>query len=344
MKGHEGGARGKSGRVFVAVVLGVSTVVLLSSVAGGKEVLRKVLSANSLWISLAFLNALGIISVDALRIALLSSGCDKKLSFWDGMKASIYGFYTSAITPFASGGQPFQIYYLTRIGLKVERSSMIVGVKFISSFTISVIWGLFAIVKYGEKIASIHYIGKLMYLGVAATLVFYAFFLSLVVSSRFGRWFLSLPVVVIPLAFLLKKNKEDIYSIVRDKVDAYKHMLVFVWRHSRVNLLLTFLLSFLMVTMILSGPYIALQAVGGNLPFFEGLSLTAAMSMIFYFIPTPGASGGVEGVFYLVFSKMLSSNLAASSLIVWRFFSYHLSLLLGIILGSGYMIRGDTDG
>ena len=88
----------------------------------------------------------------------------------------------------------------------------------------------------------------------------------------------------------------------------------------------------------------AVRAVGGYVPFLKSLSMMAAMTMVFYFIPTPGASGGVEGVFYLVFERMIPSDTAASALIVWRFFSYHLSLIMGILLGSRYVMRGDQIG
>lgn len=337
------GAR-SSGRIFVAVTVGITVVILVSSFAGGGDVIDKLLSADPFWIFLSLLNALAIIFVDSLRISLLSRGCKNRVSLWQGMKASIYGFYASAITPFASGGQPFQIYYLTRIGLRVERASMIVGIKFISSFTISVVWGMFAMMFYGGEIASVKYLGKLMYVGIAATLIFYFFFLLLVLSTRFGKWFLSLPAVVVPMAFFLKKKREDIYSVVDEKVKAYKEMLFTVWRDFRDSFVLTVALSFLMVTLILSAPYMAVKSVGGDVPFLKSLSMMAAMSMIFYFIPTPGASGGVEGVFYLVFSKLVSSDIAASALIIWRLFSYHLSLVLGILLGFGYVARGDKVG
>ena len=228
VKENRGGAR-SGGRIFVAVTVGITVVILIASFAGSGDVLKNLLSADPLWISVLFLDVLGVVFLDALRIVLLSRG---KISLWQGIKTSIYGFYASAITPFASGGQPFQIYYLTKIGLKVERASVIVGVKFISSFTISVVWGLFAMIFYGSEIASVKYLGKFIYVGVAVTLFFYLFFLLLSMSEKFGRWFLSLPVVVVPMAFFLKKSREEIYSIVGEKVNAYKKMLLTVWRDS----------------------------------------------------------------------------------------------------------------
>ena len=340
VKEKRGSAR-SGGRIFVAVTVGITVVILVASFAGSGEVLKNLLSADPLWLFLLFLDALGVVFVDALRIVLLSK---RDISLWKSIKASIYGFYASAITPFASGGQPFQIYYLTKTGLEVERASMIVGVKFISSFTISVALGLFAMIFYGDEIASVKYLGKLIYIGVAVTLFFYFFFLLLAINTKFGKWFLSLPIVVVPMAFFLKKEKEEIYSVVEEKVNAYRNMLLSVWRDSRISLVLTMLLSFLMVGLILSAPYMAVKSVGGDVPFLKSLGMMAAMTMVFYFIPTPGASGGVEGVFYLVFSRIVPSDIAASALIVWRFFSYHLSLIMGIILGSGYVMRGDRIG
>jgi len=262
------------------------------------------------------------------------------VGFWGAVKASVYGFYVSAITPFSSGGQPFQIYYLTRLGLPVEKASMIVGVKFMMSFTISVIWGGLALLRAGKEISSTPYIGRLIYVGVFLTLAFYAFFFLLAAGGRFGRWFLSSPVVAGTLAFFLRKERSEVVGAVEEKVEAYRKAILEIWRESRWVFLLSFVLSFFMIFLILASPYFAVRAVGGEVSFFKSLEMMAAMSMVFYFVPTPGASGGVEGVFYLVFSSLTSPETAASALLIWRAFSYHLSIALGVALSAGYVLKG----
>ena len=341
--GKKKGAR-FSGRVFVAVITGISATILITSLVGNREVFSKLKSSHPLWIFITFLIALLVILLDSLRISLLSGSVGKKLDLWKSMKASIYGFYISAITPFSSGGQPFQIYYLSKLGLKVEEASMIVSVKFITSFTITVIWGMLALLKCKEDISSVPYVGKLMIFGVSLTIAFYVFFLLLAVGGRFGKWFLKSPLIVVPIAFFLKKDREEVFDVVESRVEEYRKVLASLWRKSKWHFFANSILSFFMITSIFSSPYFSMKAVGADIDFFRSLSLTAAMSMIFYFVPTPGASGGVEGVFYLVYSYLVTPTLAASGLIIWRFFTYHMSIILGAALSAGYVVRGDRNG
>jgi uncharacterized protein (TIRG00374 family) len=328
-----------SGRLFMTIVIGVSTIILISSLSGNREVFRILISSSPFWMFIAFISAITIIILDSLRIEVLAHSLAKNLGFWNSMKASVYGFYASAITPFSSGGQPFQIYYLTKLGLKVEEASMIVGVKFITSFTISIVWGFSALIRSGRMISSIPYVGKVMYLGVSLTVAFYVFMILLFSGGRVGKWFLSLPLVVVPMAFFLKKKREEIYEAVEEKVMEYRKTVSDLWKRSKIVFFINVLLSFFMMTLIFASPFFAMKAVGANVKFLETVEITAAMSMIFYFVPTPGASGGVEGVFYLVFANLTSYTLSASALIIWRFFTYHLSIILGTALSARYVFK-----
>ncbi|MFW5729945.1 MAG: lysylphosphatidylglycerol synthase transmembrane domain-containing protein [Spirochaetota bacterium] len=53
------------------------------------------------------------------------------------------------------------------------------------------------------------------------------------------------------------------------------------------------------------------------------------------FIPTPGATGGAEGVFLLLFSTILSREAIGTVMIGWRFVDYYFVALLAIIVLTG---------
>ena len=58
------------------------------------------------------------------------------------------------------------------------------------------------------------------------------------------------------------------------------------------------------------------------------IALSSFVTMANSFIPIPGASGGTEVVFNLLFSSMMGT-LTSAVMILWRFSTYHIVLLIG---------------
>jgi uncharacterized protein (TIRG00374 family) len=61
--------------------------------------------------------------------------------------------------------------------------------------------------------------------------------------------------------------------------------------------------------------------------------MTAFAFVIMSFMPTPGSSGGAEWAFQEVFatSFAMTSGASASAILIWRFFTYYLVMILGAI-------------
>ena len=67
----------------------------------------------------------------------------------------------------------------------------------------------------------------------------------------------------------------------------------------------------------------------GNYPKF--LSLAAAISLFNTFMPIPGASGGSEASFVLLFG-FLGQATASSAMLIWRMLTFYFGLLLSILI------------
>ena len=78
-------------------------------------------------------------------------------------------------------------------------------------------------------------------------------------------------------------------------------------------------------------PFFVLTAFGGDVDFLPCFVTTVAVTSAVYFIPTPGNAGAAEGTFFVVFSA-LSSGYIFWAMLVWRFFSYYIYIVMGPII------------
>lgn len=64
---------------------------------------------------------------------------------------------------------------------------------------------------------------------------------------------------------------------------------------------------------------------------------TAAMLLVGLVIPTPGGSGGVEGLFVLFLGPLMPAAAVAPALLLWRLLTYHLFLIAGFLIVVGHV-------
>ena len=78
-------------------------------------------------------------------------------------------------------------------------------------------------------------------------------------------------------------------------------------------------------------PFFVLTAFGGEMDFLPCFVTTVAVTAAVYFVPTPGNAGAAEGTFFVVFSA-LSQGYVFWAMLVWRFFSYYIYIMMGPII------------
>ena len=94
----------------------------------------------------------------------------------------------------------------------------------------------------------------------------------------------------------------------------------------------TVCINILRLTLLYALPFVIARAIGIPLPLhklLDVIALSSFVSMANAFIPIPGASGGTEAVFVLLFSAMVGGTQASSIMILWRASTYHLVMLIG---------------
>ena len=77
-----------------------------------------------------------------------------------------------------------------------------------------------------------------------------------------------------------------------------------------------------------------------DLTIYEVVVSSAFILIIGNFVPIPGGSGGIEYGFIQFFGNFIQGSVLSASLLVWRFITYYLGMILGAI--SINLFKGDV--
>lgn len=236
------------------------------------------------------------------------------------------GKYYDNITPAAIGGQPFQIYYMRKnSGLGSGHATSIPIFGMIAgqvAFLVLAIPTFIVMSVNGNNPALM----TLAWVG----LLFYAFWPVMIAGVSFApkatTKFLKFMTKLLAKMRIVKSEKKALEKVETEVTEYAKSVKMIL--KSKGLFFATIICSLVYTACVTALPYFILSAFGGNVGFMECFSLTLAVTSSVYFIPTPGNAGAAEGTFYVVFSA-LSQGYVFWAMLVWRFFSYYVYILIG---------------
>ena len=265
---------------------------------------------------------------------------EKKLGWMQSFRVVLTWDFTSSVTPSTIGGAPAATYAMSKEGLNLGQSTAIIlyGVLldqlwFALAIPILLIAGVF----YEVIPSNIGAIGQATMFLLYAGLLTYASLLAYGVL-RNPAALKKVVNAVFKLPFLRRwKNK---VAKEAENLEEYSHEL----RKKPASFLLkTFFLSTMSWICRIALPTIVILSL---LPANEILSLlrSLAMNLAFLIMPTPGGSGGVEGLF-AIFQGPLIERTAFIGLAVflWRVISYYISIGFGMMATTWYINRSVVD-
>lgn len=277
-------------------------------------------------VGLAFLPWL----TNTLRLLIWARFLGSDLDVRDSFRITLATQLGSAVTPTAAGGEIF------RIGLLVQRG-ISPGVAFSISTLASLEDGLFFLLSLPVAllVLSTTRLPDLPQIGLAAgaevgralgglvAVLFAAWVLwRLVAMGSFGerardrglRW-------VGRTRRRLRQGWEETRAAWR-----------LVVRRGKARFALTFLLTAIQWTARYSVITALAAFLGVRVDPFLFFALQWVVFTLMSFVPTPGAAGGAEAAFYLVFSAVLPRDVIGIATGGWRFLTFYLQLALGAAL------------
>lgn len=257
---------------------------------------------------------------------------------------SCVGFFFSAITPSATGGQPAQIYYMRKNKIPIPVATLVLMIVTITYKSVLVFIGLFvAFFQRGFVHRYLEGILPVFYLGVALN-VFCCIFMSFLVF-----WpSLAKNILVKGMHFLehihLMKKKPERRAKLEASMEHYEAAAEYFRSHKKVIgnvLLITFLQRFALffVTWFVYKAF-GLQGTG----MYDVVMLQAVVSVSVDMLPLPGGMGISENLFLIIFKGVFAGSLLLPGMVLSRGIAYYVQLLFSALMtGVAHFTIGNSQ-
>ena len=282
-----------------------------------------------------------IISIIVLLISLFFKSVSLKI-FIKGYKPdytgksayvlTLIGQFLNGITPFQSGGQPFQIYLLKKDGVRISDSTNAMIKDGLSYQIALILVGIFTLLinlKF-HVLSKNNYINGLIFLGFAINTIVLLIILIVAFAKKTG---LKLSNKIIHFVFKFKVIRK--FGTSEEKIkEGLKHFYETgsEIKKDKVVLIKGVIYNIIHLFSLYLIPFIIFRSLG-----FDGISITESIiatsfvMLIGNIIPIPGATGGIEYGFMQFFGRFIQGPVLSSAMLLWRFVTYFLAMIIGFV-------------
>lgn len=258
----------------------------------------------------------------------------KNYTYKEGLHIAFIGAFFSGVTPSATGGQFGQAYVMKHQGIKLSDGASILWIDFIIYQSVMVVYStvlMFLRFNYYYTEQSSFFllvlIGYVVNSAVIVLLFTMAFFPKLYerLSKRIVHLLAKVHIVKNPEATIASWTMQ--LQAFTKEIKKIKHMKKMIFKCA--------ILNFIRLTILYTLPmFIALtMGIEVNMGMLlDIITMSAFVNIANAFFPVPGASGGTEAAFMLIFATMFTQAATNSIMILWRFSTYHMIILIGGLL------------
>lgn len=279
------------------------------------------------------------ISCEAINIGRSLKTLNEKSTFIQNLKYALIGFFFSAITPAASGGQPMQIYYMHKDKISVSNSTLVLLLNLTSMQIVTIGFALVSLCfnyQYLNGFLIVFFI-----VGILLNLSALVLLLIAIISKRLSRGMVHFAEKV--LKFFRVKNIDAKKEKLENELEQYHESAVYIKQNKKImiKILLTTLVQFFAYYSVTFWTYKALGMNEANI-----LEITSMQSVLFATvsgIPSPGAVGVTEGAFTEIFRNIYPGAMMSSAILLNRGINFYFFVIFsGIVtivnhIRSGYI-------
>jgi uncharacterized protein (TIRG00374 family) len=327
-------------KLFIALTMVGMFIIIYRSSFGASIAYLRDFSLIHLLIILALL--LMDWTLGGARIYIFARRIQPDYPYLACLKANLANIFMGGVTPSQTGGGAGQIYVLYREGMGGVDATVISFLGFINTALFLPICGIVITLFIGAKPGNIAF----RYFSVTTMLLFGTIIFLVVFSlfdpKRFERGvhrFLR----VLPVIGKRIDGSKALQKIFETFLRYHALMLYFIKRGK-----LVFATAFIITVIVYFSKflvaYLVVDGLGIEADFFQVMYLQLIIFLIFYFAPTPGASGLAEVSSALIMGQVIPKSYEGIFVLLWRFFTLFLGMIVGGFVMVRYLVKSDREG
>ena len=266
--------------------------------------------------------------LESYNIKQILASFKEKISLMKSIKFSLICAFYSAITPASSGGQPMQIYYMSKEGYSVSHTTIallahLFGYQ-MSGIVLGLIGAFFNHDIFTTELTILFIVG-ILFNGIALSLTLICIF-STKLSNKLVNIFVKF------LKFIRYKKITDTEEKIRKELELYHESADYI-KHNGHTFRKAIIISFMQMFVYHSVPYFTYKAFGlSGISYFKIVGLQAILYSTVASIPLPGSIGINETVFLLIYGTIFGEAILADAMLVHRFISFYLFVLINLLV------------
>lgn len=317
--------------LLLAVTLGVVLYIGFSD--NDIEDLAHALSSLApAYLLLCLLSWMLYVCFDALAIHHFLRSQGQKIRFHQSLHSAITGIYYCNITPGASGGQPMQMYCLSKYGVPIGISGSGMAIKFVVFQSVLLITGA-VLWMIRAPFVAVHIRGKTWFvlLGYLANFFTIGMVLLMAISRSAVRWVID-KCIWIGIKVRFCKDPEASRQKWEDHCESFLGSVKLLMKNPK-DVICQCAIAFCQLMSLMLVIIAVYHAMGlSELTTWQLITMGVLLYIGASYVPTPGASGAQEGGFAVLFGSIFPDAQLFVALLIWRFCTYYLSVIVGALL------------
>ena len=291
------------------------------------ELLNVLKSVNIIWVLVGVGIMFVYYSIEAFNIKKILRIFDEKISFFSALKFTFIGFFFSSITPAASGGQPVEIYYMTKEKISGSNATLALLIQ-LCGFQISTItYGLICSFFNWHILSKFYW---LFLLGLTINGCALALMLIGIFSEKLTKKLLNIMIKI--MKFFRVKNLDFRRQKLEEGLQKYNKSAIFIKSHMTefVKAILRVFVQFAFYYCI---PYCIYKSFGLNTyNVFQMFAMQAVIYTTVSSMPLPGSIGISETIFLSLFGVAFGRELLGGAMLLSRGVSFYLFVIVSLLV------------
>ncbi|NLO84202.1 MAG: flippase-like domain-containing protein [Clostridiales bacterium] len=284
--------------------------------------------------------------MDALSVHFFLKSQGYSIKLYQSLHAGMTGIYYSNVTPGATGGQPMEMYCLSKYKIPIGISGSALAVKFIVfQFMLLVVGAILWVSNVDFVSANTQGTIWFVILGYIINFFSIGMVILMAISQKAVRWVIGIS-IKIGVKLRICKNPDASRAKWENHCHSFLESVQLVVRHPK-EWLLQCLIAVIQLMSLMAVIIVVYHAFGlTGTSTIELITMGVLLYIGASYTPLPGASGAQEVGFAVLFQGIFPDAHLFVALIIWRFSTYYLSVLVGAfmsIIENVYSLRSKSN-